>query len=681
MKKFLLSFALSAAVIGSFNAADAATVYCTQVAGNTPGVYTFSTEGSTAALEEKYLSNAMYEGASAVFTSNAVYMTFSPSSYSRYCTPFFFDSNLENWTQGSRIIDNLKMVLSSALGWNSISGDIYGCFKNANDTYSWGTFSPTTGMPTIISSLEKQLVSIAASPTGLLYAVDVDGIFYSVSANGVLTEIGSTGVTPSPKYCAGIAFDPDTDILYWTPTTKQLDTSLYTIDVTTGVATKVSDFPENTKINSLYIPEGVAPEGAPADVEDFLALPDGFQNKLDITFTLPSKTQAGEEMLAGVKYKVMVDQTVIADTQGAPGQAISLSCEPGNGEHVVVLLVSNNAGKANRAVAQVFVGYDTPAAVTDLKIQAEDKTITISWEAPVTGLKGGQFDSSALRYKVVRVNDNEVVASDLEETTFTETVEPESLTKYSYTVTPFCDDLIGPATTTPSVLIGDGMKPPYEQDFSDVTSFDDIYFSSYDANKDNSTWTITSGVARYNYNSYNKADDWLFTCPLALKGGYKYTVKFDITCSRWGAERLGVSYGTLPEVDSMTEVALPDTDYPSNFNETVETSLEPATSGTYYLGFHITSKADTFNFDLDNLKIEAGIATGVKEFTASLSGVRASKGAIEVVSESPALIKVYGINGNLIAEVEAEAGAHRFNLSSGIYVVTIDGKAFKIIVK
>ncbi|MDE5869186.1 MAG: choice-of-anchor J domain-containing protein, partial [Muribaculaceae bacterium] len=666
MKKFLLTFAIGAFAFGSFGSAEAATIYCTQIGGYTPGVNTFPSEGGS--LEMVYSTSAMADGLGAAFTSDAVYMAFSPSSYSRYCTKFTFDSNFENWSS-SRIIDNLKMSVPSALGWNSITGAIYGCFKNSdNTTYSWGTLNTSDGMATIIAPLDKQLVSIVASPSGSLYAIDIDGTFYSATTEGELTEIGATGVTPSSKYCAGIAFDPDTEILYWTPINKSMDTSLYTIDITTGVATKVADLADGTKINSLYIPEGPAPEGAPADVEDFLALPDGFQNKLDITFTLPTKTQGGEDMLGAVKYKVMVDQTVLADTQGGPGQAISLSCEPGIGEHTVTLFLSNNAGKGNRAVAKIYVGQDTPGAVTGLKISADGKTITLNWEAPEVGMNGGNFDTSALRYEVVRVNDNEIVASDLEETTFTETVNPESLENFSYTVTPKCGDLTGPATTTPSVLIGDGMKPPYEQKFDDPDSFDEIYFSTYDANNDGSGWTLyknyygTAGNARYNYSTANDADDWLFTCPLSLESGYKYAVSFNLTCGSsmmTNGERMGVSYGKLPEVSSMTETLIPDTDYPAGFNQLVEAYLQPETSGTYYLGFHAVSPKDNYTINLDNLKIEAGISipTGVNNVLNSLTGVRAGNGAIEVVCENQALVMVYGVNGNLVAESESVNGS------------------------
>lgn len=688
MKKILLKLALGAVALGCCHMADAATVYCTQIGGYTPGVNTFPTEGGS--LESVYVATAMSDGLGAAFTSDAIYMTFSPSSYSRYCTRFTFDSNFENWAS-SRIIDSLKMTIPSALGWNSLNGIIYGCFRNAdNTTYSWGTFSTSDGMATITAELEKQLVSIAASPSGALYAIDIDGIFYSVTTDGVLTEIGETGVVPSPKFCAGITFDPDSELLYWTPTTKGLDTSLYTIDITTGAATKVYDFPDGTRINSLYIPEPEAPEGAPADVEDFLALPDGFQNKLDISFTLPTKTQGGEDMLGAVKYKVVVDQTVVADTQGGPGQAISLSCEPGDGEHTVTLFISNNAGKGNRTVAKIYVGEDTPGAVTDLKISADGNVVTLSWEAPVVGMNGGNFDTAALRYEVIRLNDNEVVASGLEETIYTETVSPESLEKFSYSVTPKCGELKGPATTSPSVLIGDGMKPPYEQKFDDPDSFDEIYFSTYDANNDGSGWTLykgyygNTGNARYNYSTANDADDWLFTCPLALESGYKYNVSFNLTCGSsmmTNGERLGVLYGSLPEVSSMTETLIPDTDYPAGFNNLVEAFLQPETSGTYYIGFHATSPKDNYTINLDNLKIEAGLETGVRNIVTSLSGVRAGKGAIEVEAESLALIKVYAINGNLVAESKAEAGAHSFNVSSGVYVVTIDGKAFKVIVE
>lgn len=688
MNKTLLSFATAAFALGGVASAYGATVYCNQVGGYYPGIYTFPSEGGT--LEKVFEYNGLDSKYAGVFTDAAYYSSFFAGSYNKYCIRVSHNGAFAEWQTPSRINDKLKTKdIPTALAWNSLSGKIYGSFLNDDQSsWSFGTFSVTDGTSTIIAPLAKQLVSLAVNENGEMFAIDSAGDLSSINAAGEMQLIGSTGVTPSPKYSAGAAFDPDSGILYWAVTTKGMDTILHTVDTATGAATPVYTFPDNTNLTALIIPASPSPEGAPADVEDFLALPDGFDDKLNITFTLPSKTLGGEDMLGAVKYKVMVDTEVIADTQGGPGNPVSLSCAPGAGEHTVTLFISNAAGKGHRIVSKIFIGKDTPGAVTSLAISVDNKTISLSWDAPVAGEHGGNFDVEALRYDVVRDNDGQKVAEGISETSFSETIESAGLAKYSYTVTPVCGDLTGPSAKSDAVLVGDGMKPPYEQAFEGIDAFDEIYFSTFDGNDDGSGWTIYSnyytgaGNARYNYSSDNDADDWLFTCPLVLEAGHRYEVSFTLNCGRWGnGERLGVSYGHLPEESSMEYTALPDTDYEKGFNDKVTTYVEPVESGTYYLGFHITSQKDSFNVDLDNIRIEAGVPTGVGRNVDENIGVRALRGELEVFTGRTVRVSVINAAGAVVAGGVCASGVHKIQLNSGIYVVMVDGRSYKVLVK
>ncbi|MDE7414592.1 MAG: T9SS type A sorting domain-containing protein [Muribaculaceae bacterium] len=690
MRKYLLPFAFSALLLGNTDVAEAVTIYGNQTGGNYPGIYTISSEGGQP--EEVWQSSglASESNTTGVFTDDAYYSTFS-STYQKYCSKAIHNADFSEWEMAPRPNDKMKITdIPTALGWNPIDGKVYGSFMTAESgVFAFGTFSTTSATSSIIAPLEKQLVSIAINIDGEMYAIDVDGDLYTFTTKGVFTLVGNTGMKPSAKRSSGAAFDSATGTLYWTMTDKSNDTSLYTVDTTTGKATEVYAYPYGTYFPALIIPEAPAPDGAPADVTDFLALADGFEDLINISFTLPSKTQAGEDMLGAVKYKVYVDTELIANTQGGPGQEVKLSDSPGAGEHTVSLFISNLAGKGNKVSSIVFVGEDTPQAVTNIKIAADGKTITLTWNAPVVGEHGGNFDIEKLRYKVIRLNDDETVAEDLDETTFSETVEAEGLTKYSYSVTPRCGDLSGPAADSPILVVGDGMTPPYEQSFDDPDSFDDIYFSTYDANDDGSGWTLyknyygTAGNARYIYSATNDADDWLFTCPLALEGNFKYDLSFTLTTNRWGeGERLGVFYGTLPTPDAMTETALDYTDYEKGFNDTVTASIDPKSSGSYYVGFHITSGKDSYNVDLDNLKIGVGVPTGVsKTIMGNDINVVAGKGSITIVSERDADYVVSDLAGRIVKAGTIKSGGDSVALNTGIYLVKIGRSAYKVIVK
>lgn len=671
--------------------AQAVTIYGAQTGGYYPGVASFPSAGGTPTNVFEY--NGFDSKYGSVFTGDAFYMTqMNKTSWSTtvYAMSVSHNPDLTEWGTTSRINEKLSVAdVPTAMTWNSVTGAIYACFMTATDTeFSFGTFNESNGTASVIAPLSQQLVTLATDEIGAMYGVGADGKLYSVSLTGELTEIGSTGVNPSAKYASGSAFDTADGTLYWAVNTKGYDSNLYTIDLTTGAATLVYTFPDNTYLTSLYIPEGAPSEEAPAAVTDFLAAPQGFENQLDITFTLPSKTVAGEDMLGAVKYKVLVDGVILADTQGGPGQAISLSTQPGVGKHNITLLISNTSGKGARCTASVYVGEDNPAAVTFLDIATDGNTVTLTWGAPVAGLNGGNFNSAALVYDVVRLNDGTTVAEGITDTEYSETLEPEGLTNYSYSVTPRCGTLSGPATESRSVLIGAGMTPPYTQNFDNDDTFDAIYFSAYDANNDGKGWSFYSnpysgkGNARYTYSSSEAADDWLFTCPLNLNQGLEYELNFTLNCSRWGnGETLEVMMGTAPDVASMTETVIASTDYEGGFNDIVTGTIAPQTTATYYLGFHITSGADSYNVDLDNIEIKAGtIADGVD--TVSLAGmrIRAVRGGIVVTADSDTLITIVSIEGTS-REVKVAAGTTLLPLARGIHAVKSGSAVAKAMVR
>lgn len=693
MTKKFLPIAIMAAVMAMFPAAQAATVFCNQVGGYNPGIYSFPTEGG--ALQEVYAYSGLDSKYGGVFTDNAYYcVQYLPGSFYTqiYAIKSVHNADLSEWTAPTRLNEKLSVTdVPTALVWNDITGNICGSFMNEDkETFSFGLFSVTDGTSSVIAPLSQQLVTLAADETGQMFAIGADGILYSVTTAGVLTEIGATGVSPSPKYASGSAFDDATGTLYWAVTNKSLDTFLYTVDTATGAATQVYAFPDNTILTSLFIPDAPASAAAPADIEDFTAVSDGFLDKVDVSFTLPSKTIAGEDMLGAVKYKLMVDGSVLADSQGGPGQKVEVTATPGEGEHVVTLFISNAAGKGNRCVARVYVGEDSPGTVTGLTISVDGNDITVAWQPPVVGMHGGNFNADALAYNVIRDNDGTTVSERQIALSYSETVESTGLAKVSYTVVPVCGNLVGPASQTESVMVGTGMTPPYEQTFDSADSFDDIYFSTYDANNDGKGWTLyknyygTAGNARYEYSSDNDADDWLFTCPLDLQKDYRYTVQFTLDCNRWGnGERLEVKYGPKPDVASMTYQALPETDFEKGTKHDVEAIVDPQQSGTFYLGFHITSGADSYNVDLDNLKILSGIPSSLEMARALPAGyyVRGYKGGLEIMAEDNAEIRIADLSGRVVRDIEVPSGRTRTSLDSGIYVVMVNDSAIKVCVR
>jgi hypothetical protein len=124
---------------------------------------------------------------------------------------------------------------ASLTGISYLAGDLYG-----TDIFEgpllFGTIDPDTGVYTGISDQEDSWnwQGLATDEeAGLFYTIDGDdnNILKSITADGTVTSIGTgTGITGE-----GMAYDDGNDILYAT----NGDGGLYTVDVTTGVATLV----------------------------------------------------------------------------------------------------------------------------------------------------------------------------------------------------------------------------------------------------------------------------------------------------------------------------------------------------------------------------------------------------------------------------------------------------------
>ncbi len=78
----------------------------------------------------------------------------------------------------------------------------------------FGTFDPETVTRTAIATLPCEYFAIAASPQGVIYAIDEDGDLNTLDkTSGKATLVGSTGVKPRFKQSAD--FNDTTGRLYW----------------------------------------------------------------------------------------------------------------------------------------------------------------------------------------------------------------------------------------------------------------------------------------------------------------------------------------------------------------------------------------------------------------------------------------------------------------------------------
>ena len=235
----------------------------------------------------------------------------------------------------------------------------------------------------------------------------------------------------------------------------------------------------------------------------------------------------------------------------------------------------------------------------------EDNTVTFK-NLQYLGNYAGTYDIWATGVEYV---DGEYYTAD-----FTMTYDPEEKTLEADDVI-FANaktDVIYYLTQIVALYISaeNPIKPvdslPYMNGFD--TEDEQLAFDIIDKNNDGSTWSFSDGLAYYQYNMYNDADDWLISPAISLKAGEKYQFSIDAMgyYTAYYPERVEVLMGTDPL--NLKTVVIPATDITWDDPVTL-TSEDIAVSadGEYYFGIHAISDANMYYLFVDNFEVSKAL--------------------------------------------------------------------------
>ena len=230
--------------------------------------------------------------------------------------------------------------------------------------------------------------------------------------------------------------------------------------------------------------------GAPAAASDLVATAAAdLSLSADISFVTPTLTTTGGALTALSKVELYRGDELI-NTFETPALGATLtwtdaSAQAGYNTYRVIAYASDIVGA--EASTTVYVGPDTPNAVTALTVAAAADGFTLSWTAPTKGVVlGSDLDASALTYTITRVigDAKTVVASNVAETTYTDAFVPTELTKISYEVEANYHGTTSAATASSTLVAGKAALP-----------FDD----SFAGKTLNEFWTIESSSSSYKW--------------------------------------------------------------------------------------------------------------------------------------------------------------------------------------
>lgn len=253
--------------------------------------------------------------------------------------------------------------------------------------------------------------SIACGPDGQLYGItyDYDESYRVLSSSlckidktdGTVTKVGVTGQLP--VYVSDCTVDRQTGRMYWT-VSDDFSGYLCEVDLDTGTATKVYDFPMGEQVVGLVIPAPKVPGGSPAAGE--LTVTPGQNGALtaSVRFKVPSRTMDGNRLTSLTSVELSRDGEVIKTWDApAPGTELTFDDAPAeSGSYRYSVVCSNEEGSGARAAVTVFVGVNLPAAVSGVTWTETDNPgeVTISWDAVTSDISGNHLDASQVTYQV-----------------------------------------------------------------------------------------------------------------------------------------------------------------------------------------------------------------------------------------------------------------------------------------
>ncbi len=608
-----------------------------------PGLYALPTAGGSGfemLVDGPYGSSVVADGR--VYSVSRITMVEFDIDYPRY-TIYDLETGEEllfkNYQEGN--ID--WSIVPVDMDIDPVSGDIYAITYNRDLTgyqLSKMNFTDATVTSTEIAGLNGNWNAIAFDAEGQLYGISKTNVVqnnYWVcvgstlnkinKATGAVTPVGETG--QMPEYPSSATIDKQSGRMFWTVSPADGTGLLTEVNMETGEATVVKSFEHSEEVVGLYAPTPAAAEGAPAKVTDLAA--DFAKGSLSgkVSFTAPVTLYDGTPASGTLTYEITANGTKKAEGTTSFGGSVEADVTlESAGTYEIRATVSNAAGKSPEARTTLFVGNGVPEA-PEVTLSYRNGTMLLTWSEVDATVDGGYIDPSQVTYTVTRYPDGATVSTDQTTTAYSEAVAvPDTFTTYYYSVTAkYAGNSSEPANSN-RVVLGD-IVPPYSETFDEESCMDG--WTILDVNQDRRMWMwSTMQNLRISFNQSQAMDDWAITPAIRMEAGRVYRMSFDVFCDDpTTAERIEVKMGGAPTAAAMETLIVSPTDVRASIDEplTITATITPESSGSYFIGFHCISPADSYMLNLDNVKVESGLDAGAPSAVTNLKAVADPTGA------------------------------------------------------
>ena len=584
------------------------------------GMYSFSTE-TPIKVKKQFLDDFFRATGAGAWIEDDLYFVMYQNFWGvDMIYLYHYDTKTWEMKQEKRLENYSLVAIETAV---ANDGTVYGCFLDADGTYNeLGVVDYATESRTTIGRLRHSYVAMGITSDNVLYGIAEDGNLYKIDTQTAEeVVVGSTGkqltkADGSYFYQSG-EIDQTTNTFYWDCVDNNQQSTLYTVNLTTGQLTEVGQFANNNIISLLTIPKAKAADNAPAAVEQIDFDFAGGSLTGNICFAAPTKQFDGNNLTdSKLTYTILNGKEEIATGETTPGAKVSQQVTLNKGYNTITVIVSNANGASPKCASRYYAGFDTPKSVGNAQtsVNANTGKATVTWEAPAGGQNDGYLGE--LTYDIKRYPEGKVVKTGHVGTTFEEKLPEGETTVYGYGITPSNNGTKGDEIVTNYVSYGDPITPPFYNGFD--AKYDLAYFTVMDADNDGETWSLKEADMFNGYDGYaqilrgeekHSFNDWLITPALKVKANHKYNISFRLSgLYKYYEEQFEVKYGTAPTVEGMNKTLMPQTTIKRSDFETVTLTLEADKDEVIYLGFHALSVlGEAMGVKIDDINVTAGV--------------------------------------------------------------------------
>lgn len=216
-----------------------------------PGFHSFSPVNPIAVTRLNDYSQAFFNAGCGRVGNKlcGVYLDLTWQEYG-FIQSYYFTVDTDTWQVADAPTPLPDFSLSAVeTAQDANTGEVFGEFRNADGSgLEWGVVDYATKTRTTIAQAANAYVALGIAQDGYAYGVAQDGNLYRIDRKtGGEAKIGSTGVAVvadgGSSYFQSGEIDPKTNTFYWAATDAAGASALYTVDLSTGLATKVGDYP------------------------------------------------------------------------------------------------------------------------------------------------------------------------------------------------------------------------------------------------------------------------------------------------------------------------------------------------------------------------------------------------------------------------------------------------------